>query len=236
MRRTWKQTAIRMLGLFLVCLLMTGCITTAVLRAFLETEEQSEDVRTVEADEETDNWLWEEAEETEEPTSEPTEAATPEPTAIPTPELTPEPTAVPTPEPTAVPTPEPTQAPTKAPSPKPTQAPTHAPTKAPTPKPTQAPTPAPTKAPTAAPTKAPTAVPTAAPTKASTGASGSSGDSSPQAEEEINSYVLNTNTKKFHRPSCKHVSDIKPENRWDYTGTRQSVIDKGYDPCKNCKP
>ncbi|MBQ9083522.1 MAG: MBL fold metallo-hydrolase [Clostridia bacterium] len=49
-------------------------------------------------------------------------------------------------------------------------------------------------------------------------------------------YVLNTNTKKFHVPSCRHVSTIKPKNYAEFTGTRAQVIAKGYSPCGTCKP
>lgn len=56
-------------------------------------------------------------------------------------------------------------------------------------------------------------------------------------EEKIErDYVLNTNTMKFHLPTCSSVKDIKPENREDYHGTRENVITKGYDPCGRCKP
>lgn len=50
------------------------------------------------------------------------------------------------------------------------------------------------------------------------------------------SYVLNTNTKKFHKPSCSSVKTIKDKNREDYAGTRQEIIDMGYVPCKKCNP
>ncbi len=49
-------------------------------------------------------------------------------------------------------------------------------------------------------------------------------------------YVLNTNTNKFHVPSCSSVDRIAQGNRKDYTGTRESVIAMGYDPCGRCKP
>lgn len=49
-------------------------------------------------------------------------------------------------------------------------------------------------------------------------------------------YVLNTNTKKFHYPSCKSVNQMKKKNRKDFTGTRTEVIEMGYVPCKNCNP
>lgn len=49
-------------------------------------------------------------------------------------------------------------------------------------------------------------------------------------------YVLNTNTKKFHFPSCYSASTIKTENRQDVVMTREEVIAMGYDPCGNCDP
>ena len=49
-------------------------------------------------------------------------------------------------------------------------------------------------------------------------------------------YVLNTNTMKFHYPSCKSVDKIKSSNRADYTGSREDLIARGYAPCGNCHP
>lgn len=49
-------------------------------------------------------------------------------------------------------------------------------------------------------------------------------------------YILNTNTHKFHLPGCKSVKQMKEKNKKPYTGTRQSIIDMGYSPCKNCNP
>ena len=45
-------------------------------------------------------------------------------------------------------------------------------------------------------------------------------------------YVLNTNTKKFHLPTCASVEDMKPENRTDYTGSREALLDEGYSPLR----
>jgi DNA-entry nuclease len=50
------------------------------------------------------------------------------------------------------------------------------------------------------------------------------------------SYVLNTNTMKFHKPSCSSVKKIAAYNRSDYTGSRDELIAKGYSPCGNCHP
>lgn len=49
-------------------------------------------------------------------------------------------------------------------------------------------------------------------------------------------YVLNTNTHKFHNPNCSSVKQIKDGNRQDYTGSRSDVIAMGYEPCKRCNP
>ncbi|MFV0364688.1 MAG: DNA/RNA non-specific endonuclease [Suipraeoptans sp.] len=54
--------------------------------------------------------------------------------------------------------------------------------------------------------------------------------------DSADNYVLNTNTKKFHRPGCSSVSTIKDSNRSDYTGGRDQLINEGYNPCKRCNP
>lgn len=50
------------------------------------------------------------------------------------------------------------------------------------------------------------------------------------------SYVLNTNSMKFHAPSCSSVSKMSEKNRRDYTGTRDELLSMGYDPCGSCNP
>ena len=49
-------------------------------------------------------------------------------------------------------------------------------------------------------------------------------------------YVLNTNTGKFHYPDCASVDQIRPEHRLDFSGDREEVIARGYQPCKKCNP
>ena len=49
-------------------------------------------------------------------------------------------------------------------------------------------------------------------------------------------YVLNTNTKKFHYPSCSSVGQMKEKNKEVFTGSRDDVIARGYVPCKKCNP
>lgn len=49
-------------------------------------------------------------------------------------------------------------------------------------------------------------------------------------------YILNTNTKKFHYPSCSSVKQMKASNKKEYTGSRDDLIAQEYDPCKKCNP
>ncbi len=57
------------------------------------------------------------------------------------------------------------------------------------------------------------------------------------SEESIEqTYILNTNTHKFHDPSCSCVDDIKDSNKETYTGSRDDLIAQGYEPCGQCKP
>ena len=59
-------------------------------------------------------------------------------------------------------------------------------------------------------------------------------EDAPTAETVV--YILNTNTKKFHLPTCSSVNRITASYRQEYTGTRENLIAQGYDPCKTCKP
>ena len=56
------------------------------------------------------------------------------------------------------------------------------------------------------------------------------------SEEKSQTYILNTNTKKFHYPSCSSVDSMKDKNKQEYTGSRDDIIAMGYDPCKRCYP
>ena len=49
-------------------------------------------------------------------------------------------------------------------------------------------------------------------------------------------YILNTNSRKFHDPSCNKVNDIKSSNRQEYSGDRNTLIAQGYTPCARCNP
>jgi len=58
----------------------------------------------------------------------------------------------------------------------------------------------------------------------------------PVANEKETTYILNTNTKKFHYPECKSVDDMKEKNKKSFSGTREDAINAGYKPCKRCNP
>lgn len=49
-------------------------------------------------------------------------------------------------------------------------------------------------------------------------------------------YVVNTNTGKFHEPSCSSAKKIAKKHRLDLQDSRQSLIDQGYEPCGLCNP
>ena len=49
-------------------------------------------------------------------------------------------------------------------------------------------------------------------------------------------YIVNTNTGKFHRPDCSSVKRMKESNKAEMTTTRDALISEGYEPCKNCNP
>ncbi len=48
------------------------------------------------------------------------------------------------------------------------------------------------------------------------------------------SFIVNTNTGKYHIPTCTYVSTIKPEHVLEFAGTREELDEMGYSPCKRC--
>lgn len=54
--------------------------------------------------------------------------------------------------------------------------------------------------------------------------------------DETQEYILNVNTQKFHFPSCSSVQEIKEKNKRTFTGSRQWLLENGYEPCGRCKP
>ncbi len=71
---------------------------------------------------------------------------------------------------------------------------------------------------------------------ASANAGGGNAGGAAGAGTTAGSYVLNTNSHKFHRPSCSSVDTISPKNRKDVNESREQIISEGYAPCKRCNP
>lgn len=49
-------------------------------------------------------------------------------------------------------------------------------------------------------------------------------------------YILNTNSYKFHYPTCDSVADMSERNKKEYIGDRDDLINQGFVPCKVCNP
>ena len=49
-------------------------------------------------------------------------------------------------------------------------------------------------------------------------------------------YVLNTNSKKFHYPWCDSVTTMSNRNKETFYGTREDLVNEGYEPCGACNP
>lgn len=58
----------------------------------------------------------------------------------------------------------------------------------------------------------------------------------PGISEDTTTYILNTSTQKFHDAGCSSIQDIKDKNKGTFTGTREEIIQKGYEPCGRCNP
>ncbi len=49
-------------------------------------------------------------------------------------------------------------------------------------------------------------------------------------------YVINTNSGKFHEPDCRSAQKISPSNRAETDKDRDTLVSEGYSPCGICKP
>lgn len=59
---------------------------------------------------------------------------------------------------------------------------------------------------------------------------------SPEETGGTRDYIINTDTGKFHLPSCKYASKISNANKKERKRTRAELLAEGYEPCKICKP
>lgn len=49
-------------------------------------------------------------------------------------------------------------------------------------------------------------------------------------------YILNINSKKFHKENCNSVSNISEKNKRVQKDNRENLLKQGYEPCGSCKP
>lgn len=54
--------------------------------------------------------------------------------------------------------------------------------------------------------------------------------------KDAENFVLNTNSKRMHKPTCSDASTMKPENRQEVCTARELLIAQGYKPCGSCDP
>lgn len=119
------------------------------------------------------------------------------------------------------------------------------PTHSETPKPQETPTPQETAKPhktdaphkTAKPQETPAPQKTAKPQSTDVPQKTAEPTETPQSDSSSGGkYILNTNTKKFHSPSCSSVDKMKEKNKLVSNDSRDTIIAQGYVPCKRCKP
>lgn len=55
-------------------------------------------------------------------------------------------------------------------------------------------------------------------------------------EPQGTTYILNVRSMKFHYPDCSGVSNMNPENKREFVGSRDELIADGYSPCGICDP
>ena len=49
-------------------------------------------------------------------------------------------------------------------------------------------------------------------------------------------YILNTNSRRFHDPDCPGAESMSPKNRQETTASRETLLAQGYEPCGECAP
>lgn len=61
-------------------------------------------------------------------------------------------------------------------------------------------------------------------------------ESTASSSESSETYILNTNSKKFHKLGCGSIAQMKDSNKKEFSGSRDELLSQGYDPCKRCNP
>ena len=57
-----------------------------------------------------------------------------------------------------------------------------------------------------------------------------------EVPDDAPNYILNTNTKKFHKPTCSNAASISDKNRKESYDTREALIAEGYKAAGCCNP
>lgn len=57
-----------------------------------------------------------------------------------------------------------------------------------------------------------------------------------QPAGDLNTYVLNTSSHRFHRPGCSAVEKMAEKNKETVIASRDDLIDRGFAPCTRCRP
>lgn len=110
------------------------------------------------------------------------------------------------------------------------------------PTPESTPEPVPTPAPTPIPTPEPTPAPTSPPAQGGNsggGTGGGNGDNfttwdNPNQQQTAMTWVLNTNSRKIHYPSCSSVRRIAPRNYATSNEPLEVLLARGYTRCGRC--
>ncbi len=56
-----------------------------------------------------------------------------------------------------------------------------------------------------------------------------------QIKDQEESYLAVKGSKRFHRPDCRAIKDTPPQKLLKFN-SRDQALDKGYSPCRRCKP
>ena len=73
-------------------------------------------------------------------------------------------------------------------------------------------------------------------TQSSSTSSNSNAKPSSSSNAKAATYVLNTGSMKFHKPSCQGAQNMSGSNKKTVKATRDELIKKGYAPCGSCNP
>ncbi|MDE5758067.1 MAG: hypothetical protein K2H85_05585, partial [Allobaculum sp.] len=65
----------------------------------------------------------------------------------------------------------------------------------------------------------------------------SSTSTASRSEDEIvQTYVINTNSKKFHLPTCSGAQTMNSKNRLEVQKSKAELLEEGYISCQICMP